>query len=191
MYILKTFSVKVIRETYKTYFESLFEFRTFSQDEVTLTLEHLNSKKSSGWNPEITPNLLKKVASSVSISLTSLYNECIHECKWPTHWKMREWTPVYKQGDKQKDKNYRPIISLIIVDKVFEQLLCCQVTSKFDSILHSRMTAYRKTHSCETTLVRLVEDWKKATDQRKLVCVLSTDMSKAFDLLSHINFKKV
>ena len=69
-------SVKVIRETYKTYPESLFEFRTFSQDEVTLTLEHLNSKKSSGWNPGIIPNLLKKVASSISTSLTSLYNEC-------------------------------------------------------------------------------------------------------------------
>ena len=40
-------------------------------------------------------------------------------------------------------------------------------------------------HSCETTFVRLEEDWKKCTGQRELVWVLSTDMSKAFDLLSH------
>ena len=83
-------SVKVIRETYKTYPDSLFEFRTFGLDEATLTLEHLNNKKYSGWNPRITPNLLKKVARGVSPSHTSLYNECIHECKWPTHWKMGE-----------------------------------------------------------------------------------------------------
>ena len=94
-------------------------------------------------------------------------------------------TSIYKQGDRQENKNYRPITSLITVDKVFEQLLCIQVTDKFDSILHDRMTAYRKTHSCETTLVRLVEDWKKAIDYREVVCVLSTDMSKAFDSLSH------
>ena len=178
-------SVKIIRETYDTYPVLCFEFRKLSQEEVLFTLEHLNSKKSSGWNPGITPDLLKRVARGVFSFLTSLYNDCIHECKWPTPWKMGEWTPVYKHGDKQEDKNYRPITSLIAVDKVFEQLLCNQVTKKFDPILHPRMTAYRKTHSCETTLVRLVEDWKKAIDQRELVWVLSTDMSKAFDSLSH------
>ena len=44
---------------------------------------------------------------------------------------------------------------------------------------------YRKNHSCETTLVRLTEDWKHAIDRKELVTILSTDMSKAFDPLSH------
>ena len=99
---------------------------------------------------------------------------------------MGESTLVYKHGDKQEDSNYRPITSLTIVDKVFEHLLCSQVTKKFDSILHSRMTAYRKTLSYEMILVCMVEDRKKAIDQRQFVCMLSTDMSKAFDLLSHM-----
>ena len=47
------------------------------------------------------------------------------------------------------------------------------------------MTAYRKNHSCETTLVRLTEDWKHAIDRKELVTILSTDMSKAFDSLCH------
>ena len=38
-------------------------------------------------------------------------------------------------------------------------------------------------YSCETTLVRLVEDWKHAIDHGKLVGELSTDMSKAFDAM--------
>ena len=46
-------------------------------------------------------------------------------------------------------------------------------------------TAYRKGHSFETTLLRLNEDWKLAIDRKELVCILSTDMSKAFDSLSH------
>ena len=100
---------------------------------------------------------------------------------------MGEWTPVYKHGEEQEDSNYRPITSLTIVVKVFEHLLCSQVTKKFDSILHSRMTAYKKTHSYEMILVRMVEDWKKAINQRQLVCVLSTDISKVFDSLSHMS----
>ena len=47
------------------------------------------------------------------------------------------------------------------------------------------MTAYRKKHSCETTLLALIEDWKLAADTKQLVYILSTDMSKAFDSLSH------
>ena len=31
----------------------------------------------------------------------------------------------------------------------------------------------------------LIEDWKQAVDSNQLVLVLSTDMSKAFDSLSH------
>lgn len=52
-------------------------------------------------------------------------------------------------------------------------------------IFNYRMTAYRKSHSCETTLLRLFEDWKAAMDKNKSVVVLSTDMSKAFDSLSY------
>ena len=56
---------------------------------------------------------------------------------------------------------------------------------KLDHIFSSLSTAYRKGHSCETTLLRLNEDWKLAIDRKELVCILSTDMSKAFDSLSH------
>ena len=52
---------------------------------------------------------------------------------------------------------------------------------KLDHIFSSLSTAYRKGHSCETTLLRLNEDWKLAIDRKELVCILSTDMSKAFD----------
>jgi len=45
------------------------------------------------------------------------------------------------------------------------------------------MSAYRKTHSCETTSITLTEDWKMAADNKEYVTVVSTDMSKAFDSL--------
>ena len=97
---------------------------------------------------------------------------------------MGEWTPVFKKGDRQDARNYRPITSLIAVDKIFELLLSNQVTSHYDETLYYRMTAYRKRHSCETTLLMLIEDWKQAVDSKQLVSVLSTDMSKAFDSLA-------
>ena len=48
-----------------------------------------------------------------------------------------------------------------------------------------RMKLMNWRNSCETALLSLTENWKKALDDRKIVGVLSTDMSKAFDSLYH------
>lgn len=69
--------------------------------------------------------------------------------------------------------------------KIFELLLSNQVTSHYDETLYYRMTAYRKRLSCETTLLILIEDWKQAIHNKQLVSMLSTDISKPFDSLSH------
>ena len=52
------------------------------------------------------------------------------------------------------------------------------------------MSAYRKMYSCETNLIRVTEDWKKAVDNKECMAVLSTDMSKAFDSLHHAHDDK-
>ena len=116
--------------------------------------------------------------------MTNLYNRCIENSNWPAIWKRGELTPIFKKGDKHNVENYRPITTLSIIDNVFESLLSKQITHYFDPT-SPRLTAYRKNHSCETTLARLTEDWKHAIDSKELVTILSTDMSKAFDSLCH------
>lgn len=66
---------------------------------------------------------------------------------------------------------------------MFEKLLSKQVTAYMEPRLSNKLTAYRKKHSTETTLLNIVEQWKYAIDEKKMVGVLSTDMSKAFDSL--------
>ena len=72
---------------------------------------------------------------------------------------------------------------LSCVNKVFERLLGNQITTKYDDPLGGGLTAYQKHNNCETSLIGRVEDWKFARDNRLLVGMLSTDMSKAFDSL--------
>ena len=75
---------------------------------------------------------------------------------------MGEWSAVFKNGDREAEKNYRAITSLICIEKVFEQILSKQVMSHYDPTLYNRAIAYRSQHSCETTLLSFVEDWKLA-----------------------------
>ena len=40
-------------------------------------------------------------------------------------------------------------------------------------------------YGCQTALLKLIEDWKKALDENKFVAAILMDLSKAFDCLPH------
>ena len=136
-------------------------------------------KKASGCD-SFPPFALKFGAEVIAISLTNLFNRCIIEGKWPQSWKKGEWVPVFKRDDPLLKENYRPVTVLPAVDKVCEQIVARQL---FNHRLGQALSACRKTHVCETTLIYLIEHWRLARDNKELVGILSTDMSKAFDSL--------
>ena len=153
-----------------------------TQGQVLAALESLNTNKAIGCDG-IPAKVMKIGAKELSQPLTDLFNSCIHNSVWPSDWKRGDWTPVYKKDDKYSKENYRSITVLPCVDKVFEQLVDTQLTAGFDSHMYEYSSAYRKVHSCETTLIDLVEGWRKGRDNKLAVSILSTDMSKAFDSL--------
>ena len=159
-----------------------FCFQPLSRNSVQLALEKLNVRKACGYD-SISPRMLRLASSGIADSLTKLFNECIRKGEWPEAWKKGEWNPVHKKDDRLDERNYRPITLLSTVDKVFESMMSIQVNNHFDSKLDPCISAYRKKHSCETTLLRLTEDWKLAVDSEQFIGILSTDMSKAFDSL--------
>ena len=71
------------------------------------------------------------------------------------------------------------------MNKTFEHPLSKQITAHYDPILYQRISAYKKHHSCQNTLLSLVEDWKSALDRKEIAYILTTDISKAFDSLYH------
>ena len=146
-----------------------------NRTQVLCALESLKTSKATG-NDAIPAKVLKLGARELATPLTKLYNSCISSGKWPSEWKRGEWIPVFKKDDHLDKENYRPVTVLSAVDKVFEQLISKQITSQFESRLSDCITAYRKSHSCETTLVSLVEQWKLARDGHQCVAILSTDI---------------
>ncbi|CAB4005512.1 Hypothetical predicted protein [Paramuricea clavata] len=158
-----------------------FRFGKVRQDEVQLALENLKVSKSCGYDG--LPNrLLKLISGPLAPSLTQMFNACIQDNYWPVQWKKGEWVPIYKKENPRAENSYRPITVLSAVGKVFEQLIGKQLTD-MEPKLENNLTAYRKKNSCETSLIKLVEDWKISLDNKTVVGVLTTDLSKAFDSL--------
>lgn len=69
-----------------------FDFENITTSQVQRALEDLNPKKSGGWESRISPRLFKLAAIGTTPSLASLFNSCLRQRKWPTAWKMGDWT---------------------------------------------------------------------------------------------------
>ena len=83
------------------------------------------------------------------------------------------------------EKNYRPVSILPTLSKLYERVIGDQLTSYFENIFNPFLAAFRPTFGCQTTPLRLVEDWKKALDDNLYVGAILMELSKAFDCLPH------
>ena len=71
------------------------------------------------------------------------------------------------------------------ISKIYEDLLAEQMTCHFQGIFDNYLSAFRKTYGCQSILLKLVEDWRHALDNKMIVGAILTDLSKAFDSLPH------
>ena len=69
--------------------------------------------------------------------------------------------------------------------KFFEKAISTQLTEFFEPIFNKFLCAFRRGYGCQTTLLRLIEDWKEALDKNMYVAAILMDLSKAFDCLPH------
>ena len=106
---------------------------------------------------------------------------------FPDILKQAEICPIFKKGDAMNVCNYRPvsILGLPIVSKTYEKEMVCQLENYSEDILSPYISGSRKTHSCETVLIRMVEHITKLLDHGKIVCAVLMDLSKAFYCISH------
>ena len=60
-----------------------------------------------------------------------------------------------------------------------------QLAEYFEVVFNHFLADFRKGFGCQTTLLRLLEDWKRALDNHECVAAILMDLSKGFDCLSH------
>ena len=76
-------------------------FQPITEHDVNEELAIIGTKKSLGWHSVIPPTVFKEISHAISHSLQSIFNQCVEDCSWPAKWKMGEWTPVFKKGERQ------------------------------------------------------------------------------------------
>ena len=112
-------------------------------------------------------------------------NRCIDEVTFPSSLKNADVTPLYKKTDRLLKIKYRPVSILPTLSKVYENVLHTQIYTYFNNIFSKFLCGYRKGYSTQHCLLYMLEKLKASLDQGMCTGILLTDLSKAFDCISH------
>ena len=98
-------------------------------------------------------------------------------------------TPLLKKPslDVNDMVNYRPVSKLTFLSKVIEQIVAQQLNGyqAANILLTGNQSAYKRFHSTETTMLRVLSDALGSADAQKVTLLSLLDLSTAFDCVDH------
>lgn len=162
-------------------------FREVSMDDVRRVLMR-SPVKSCALDP-LPTFILREVIDVVLPFIWVLCNVSLSTGCLPESQKKAIVTPALKKWDADPDelRNYRPISNLTFLSKVIERLVVEQMTHHLNdrNLMPKLQSAYRRHHSTETALVKVLSDILDAADSRQVTLLGLLDMSAAFDTVDH------
>ena len=123
--------------------------------------------------------------NSVMLPLKIIFRNILFTSIYPDIWKLANVTPIFKKGDKQLIKNYRPISLLPICGKLFEKIIFNYLYSYLgNNLITKNQSGFRPGDSTTNQLLYLVNEIHQAFENPKYleVCAVFLDISKAFDM---------
>ena len=175
-------SILKIRENVKV--ENKFEFTDITEDEIYSKINSLDPKKACTEN-DIPIKVLLGTNDIVSSYISKMYNESKNSDSFPKALKKADITPIHKGKEQTAKINYRPVSILPVLSKLYEGIMNEQISCYVDNILSPYLFGYRKGRGTQHCLLLMIEMWRKALDENKVGGAILTDLSKAFDCLSH------
>ena len=86
---------------------------------------------------------------------------------------------------KDKKENYSQSAFYQSYKKHLKELRLYKCLLFFEDIFNKQQCGFRKGYNTQQCLLKMLEKWKRSVDWGKLLGVLLTDLSKAFDCLDH------
>ena len=165
---------------------SLCSFAPTSVDEIAFIIK--NSGVKTGPGDILTPNLIKQNLDVLCPHLVKLVNLSLSTCNCDGI-KEAHVVPILKSLNLDKNDllNYRPVSLLSFISKLTERIVHSRINAHLaaNSLENHAQYGYKKNHSCETLLLKLIDDILVAVDKKFGVVVMIIDLSAAFDTVDH------
>ena len=129
--------------------------------------------------------MFKLCAPTILPNLTALINASFSYSQFLTSWKNSHIRVFLQLISPSSD--IRPAALLPEMAKIQERLAYEQLLSylELNKLFTPRQACYRNGHSIKTALLGVLDDIRKAMEQRKVAMQTLFDFSKAFDCIPH------
>ena len=173
-------SIKTIKKRFVDL--PIFNFHAVSVADVKeIILELKTVKAVSGESPV---KLLKDCDFSI-YALTNCIDKSIENGRFPDSLKEANIAPVYKSKNPFENANYRSVSIFPLLSKVYERLMFKQLSNHTKYFLSQILCGFRKAHSTQHALFRLLQSWQRELDESGYVGTILMDLSKAYDCIPH------
>jgi len=168
--------------------KQLTSFRELSEEEIRKLLLK-SPPKTCSLDPLPTDVLLESIDILLPF-ICAMCNASLREGVLPSSQKTAIITPVVKKSglDPDEPQSYRPISNLTFISKVIERIVAEQMRGHLTEcdLMPPVQSAYRRGHSTETALMKVIADIIDAADNQKVTLLGLLDMSAAFDTVDHL-----
>ena len=117
--------------------------------------------------------------------MTLCINKSFISGKFQDCLKQANVSPIFKKDDPLDKENYRPVSILPLLSKVYEKLLYNRLSDYVENIFNVILCGFRKAHSTQHALFKLLQSWQKELDEKGMVATVLMDLSKAYDCIPH------
>lgn len=161
---------------------------TPTQDELPLILstevEHaikqMKPKTASGPD-NISGDLLKTRSHTIIQKLTERFNRYLKEEQIPDQWKTSKTVLLFKKGERDDIKNYRPIALLSQPYKLFTKVIMNRLEKTLDEFQPVEQAGFRKGFSCMDHIHTVTQIIEKTKEYKIPLLMCFIDYTKAFD----------
>jgi hypothetical protein len=154
--------------------------------EVLQIIDKMKPKTSCGHD-NISVKLIKQTSLAIITPLTYIINLSLGNGSVPENMKFAKVLPIFKNGDKDQIKNYRPISLLPSFSKILEKVIHRRLF-KFltnNNLLFASQYGFRKNYSTELGILEFQNRIITHIRNKNSCLGLFLDLSKAFDSLQH------
>ena len=163
---------------------NVFSFRKATYEEILIEINSLDTSKST-QSEDIHFKIIKDNADIFANFILQNFNKCIIDGKFPDQLKKADVSPVFKKGNHNDKTNYRPVSILPSLSKIYERLIYNQINHMTENALSIFQCDFRKKSSTHHALIAMIEKTRKILDKGGTFGSLLTDLSKAFDFMTH------
>ena len=148
--------------------------------------KNLMAVKSSSIGADGIPVTVLHTLSDVIVPiLTHIFNYSLTTGCYPDVWKKAIIKPLGKVKEPTLASEFRGISILCAMGKVLDKIVYNEFTSWLEgsSVLDPKQSAYRSGYSTETALISVLDEVRRAMDEKKVTFLVMIDFSAAFDML--------